>query len=124
LHLPHAAHVLCVGNLIFVVLSLPVPWHFVVVDLDADGDGAKYRASELIEWKWTFKEDDSNERLVEATSNIFDPALIAGILSSWVSMLDPEFLRLELKKEADIHCCQIAESFTEFNDDQWLVKWP
>jgi hypothetical protein len=58
-----------------------------VVDIDADGDGAKYWVSDLIEWRW--KGPTSWERLVEETSDEWDPALIPGILSSWVSMLDP-----------------------------------
>lgn len=70
-------------------LTTGFKWHFIVVDLDADGDGAKYWVSEVIEWRWKTKRGPtSSERLVEATSDDCDPALIAGILSSWVSMLD------------------------------------
>ncbi|KAF8706299.1 hypothetical protein AX14_013811 [Amanita brunnescens Koide BX004] len=60
-------------------------WHFIVVDLYADGDGAEYWVSELIEWK-TMRSSTSKEHLVEGISDESDPALIAGILSSWVSM--------------------------------------
>ena len=64
------------------------------MDLDADGGGAKYWVSELIEWKIQ-RGATSRERLVEGS----DPALIAGILSSWVSMLYPV---VSSKKEANI----------------------
>ena len=64
-----------------------VKWRFVVVELGADGDGAKYWVSDLIEWKW--KADSTAKPLVEETSDEFDPALIPGILSTWVSMLRP-----------------------------------
>ena len=53
-------------------------WHFVVVDLDTDGDGAKYWVSELIEWT----RDPTTDKLSLV------PALIAGILSTWVSLND------------------------------------
>ena len=66
-----------------------------MVDLNDDGDGAKYWISELIEWK-TKRGPASRKRLVEGTSDESDPALIAGILSSWVSVFDP--LRLESKE--------------------------
>ncbi|KAJ3518147.1 hypothetical protein NMY22_g13815 [Coprinellus aureogranulatus] len=83
-------------------LTTGFKWHFVVVDLDADGDGAKYWVSELIEWKWKNKQGPaSRERLVEETSDESDPAFIASILSSW-----------------------IPDSFTEFNGDQWFVQMP
>jgi len=62
-------------------------WHFIVVDLNTDGDGAQYWVSELIEWK-TKRGGTSRERFVQATSDESDPALVAGILSSWVSMND------------------------------------
>ena len=65
-------------------LTTGIMWHFVVVDLDADGNGAKYWVSELIEWKWK-RGPTLRERLVEENSDESDPALIAGILSSWVS---------------------------------------
>ncbi|KAF8716601.1 hypothetical protein AX14_012294 [Amanita brunnescens Koide BX004] len=32
-------------------LTTGIKWHFIVVDLNADGDGAEYWVSELIEWK-------------------------------------------------------------------------
>jgi len=92
LYLLHVAYILCAGNLTFVVLSRPV-------SSEADGDGAKYWVSELIEWK-TKRSSTSRERLVKGTSDGSDPALIAGILSSWVSMLDPV---VSSKKEADVH---------------------
>ncbi|KAG8902133.1 hypothetical protein FRB99_004820 [Tulasnella sp. 403] len=83
-------------------LTTGFKWHFVVVDLDAAGNGAKYWVTELIEWKWKTKRSPTSwERLVEETSDDSDPALIAGILSSWIS-----------------------ESFTEFNGDQWFVRRP
>ncbi|KAF8632500.1 hypothetical protein AX17_004824 [Amanita inopinata Kibby_2008] len=56
--------------------------------------------SELIEWK-TKRSSTSRERLVEGTSDEPDPALIAGILSSW-----------------------IPESFAEFNGDKWFFQQP
>lgn len=67
-------------------LTTGFKWHFVAVDLDTDGDGAKYWVSDLIEWRW---QPGSKERVIEETSDAFDPALIAGILSSWVSTLGP-----------------------------------
>ncbi|KAG9317915.1 hypothetical protein JVU11DRAFT_2147 [Chiua virens] len=83
-------------------LTTGIKWHFVVVDLNADSDGAKSWVSELIEWKWKTKRGPiSRERLVEETSDESDPALIAGILSSW-----------------------IPESFVEFDGDQWFVQQP
>ncbi|KAK2467650.1 hypothetical protein APHAL10511_000505 [Amanita phalloides] len=81
-------------------LTTGIKWHFIAVDLDADSDGAKYWVSELIEWK-TKRSPTSRERLVEGTADESDPALIAGILSSW-----------------------IPESFVEFNDDQWFFRQP
>ncbi|KAM6496492.1 hypothetical protein JOM56_006965 [Amanita muscaria] len=81
-------------------LTTGIKWHFIVVDLDADGDGAEYWVSELIEWK-TKRSSTSRERLVEGTSDEFDPALIAGILSSW-----------------------IPESFAEFIGDKWFFQQP
>ncbi len=81
-------------------LTTGFKWHFIVVDLDADGDGAKYWVSELIEWK-TMRSSTSRERLVGGTFDESDPALIAGILSSWVSMLDPV---VSSKNEADVNC--------------------
>ena len=101
-------------------LTTGIKWHFIVVDLNADGDGAEYWVSEVIEWK-TKRSLTSRERLVEGTSDESDPALIAGILSSWVSMLDP---LVSLKKEADVHCFQIPESFVEFNGDKWFSRLP
>jgi len=62
-------------------------WHFIVVDLNTDGDGAQYWVSELIEWK-TKRGATSRERFAQATSDEFDPALVAGILSTWVSTND------------------------------------
>ena len=91
---------LCRKSHIRGALTTGIKWHFIVVDLDADGDGATYWVSELIEWK-TKRSSTSRERLVEGTSDESDPALIAGILSSWVSMLDPV---VSSKKEIDIHC--------------------
>ena len=91
---------LCRKSHIRGALTTGIKWHFIVVDLDADGDGATYWVSELIEWK-TKRSSASRERLVEGTSDESDPALIAGILSSWVSMLDPV---VSSKKEIDIHC--------------------
>jgi hypothetical protein len=67
-------------------LTTGLKWHFIVVDLNADGDGATYWVSEPIEWKWKTKRGPASlERFVEDTSDESDPALIAGILSSWVS---------------------------------------
>jgi hypothetical protein len=105
---PHLRGALTTGN----------KWVFVTVAIDADHDGAKYYVSEPIGWSCMIKEN-SDERLVETTSNRDDPALIAGILSSWVSMLD---LVVSSTGEADVHFCQIPESFLEFNGDQWFVK--
>jgi hypothetical protein len=69
-------------------LTTGIKWHFVVVDLDTDGDGAKYWVSEPIEWRWKDKGGPTSiERIVEETSDESDPALIAGILSSWVSYI-------------------------------------
>ena len=58
-----------------------------MVDLNADGDGAKYWISEPIEWK-TKRGPASGEHLVEGTCDESHPALIAGIFSSWASMFD------------------------------------
>jgi hypothetical protein len=69
-------------------------WHFVVVDLDTDGDGAKYWVSELIEWLKAanpFRRGLSRELSVESQSDESEPALIAGILSTWVSLNDLVF---------------------------------
>ncbi|KAJ3514497.1 hypothetical protein NMY22_g14712 [Coprinellus aureogranulatus] len=83
-------------------LTTGFKWHFIVVDLDADGDGAKYWVSELIEWKWKNKQGPTHrERLVEETSDESDPAFIASILSSW-----------------------IPDSFTEFKGDKWFDQMP
>ena len=60
-------------------------WHFVVVDLDANGDDAKPWVSQVIEWRCP----DHREPILEETSDWHDPAFIAGILASWVSMLGP-----------------------------------
>ncbi|KAF8625256.1 hypothetical protein AX15_005478 [Amanita polypyramis BW_CC] len=79
-------------------LTTGMKCHFIAVDLDADSNGAKYWVSELIEWK-TKQSSTSRERLVEGTSDEFDPALIAGILSSW-----------------------IPESFVEFNGNLWFLS--
>lgn len=101
LFLFHATHVLCVGK--YHIRGAPTTgfkWHFIIVDPDADGDGAKYWVSELIEWKIK-RSSTSRERPVEGTSDESDPALVAGILSSWVSMLDPVVFS---KKEADVYC--------------------
>jgi hypothetical protein len=100
-----------------------IKWYFIIVNLNADGAGAKYWISELIEWK-TKRRPASKERLVEGTSDESDPALIAGILSSWVSMFDHVVSSTESKKKANIHCCQIPESFAQFNGDQWFVQQP
>ena len=66
-------------------LTTSIKWYFVMVDLNADGDGAKYWISELIEWKTK----RGQERLVEGTSDESNLARVAGMLSSWVSMFDP-----------------------------------
>lgn len=71
-------------------LTTGLKWQFVVVDLDTDGDGAKYWLSDPIGWRWKVKwnkSDQSETCSIEETSDESDPALIAGILSSWVSML-------------------------------------
>jgi hypothetical protein len=67
-------------------LTTGMKWHFIAVDIDANNDGAKYWVSELIEWR-TKRSSTSGEFIVEGTDDDSDPALIAGILSSWVNML-------------------------------------
>lgn len=70
-------------------LTTGLKWQFVVVDLDTDGDGAKYWLSDPIGWRWKVKwnkSDQSETCSIEETSDESDPALIAGILSSWVSI--------------------------------------
>ncbi|KAG5640519.1 hypothetical protein DXG03_008229, partial [Asterophora parasitica] len=57
-------------------------WHFIAMDLDADGEGAKYWVSQLVQWR-TQQSPTSSEQIVEPTDNASDPALIAAILSSW-----------------------------------------
>ena len=62
-------------------------WLFIVVDIDADGDGASYWISDVLEWRVNSK------GTFEFSTEEGNPALIAGILGSWVSMntviLDP-----------------------------------
>jgi hypothetical protein len=71
-------------------LTTGIKWYFVVVDLDPNGDSAESCVSDLIEWRWNIKRGPtSKERIVEETSDEVDPALIAGILSIQVSILDP-----------------------------------
>lgn len=84
-------------------LTTGIKWHFIVVDLNADDDGATYWVSEPIKWRWETKRGPaSRERIIEETSDEFDLALIAGILSSWVS-LSAQFLPFWMK-EADVYC--------------------
>lgn len=96
-------------------------WHFIVVDIDDDGDGAKYWVSEMIEWK--AKLGPSTGRLVTATSDESDPALIAGILSSWVSTQDSKSSVIWVDKAIG-RCSQIQQSFERFEGDQWFVMRP
>jgi hypothetical protein len=64
-----------------------IKWYFIVVDLNTYDGGAMYWVSEPIEWRWKTKRGPaSRECIIEETSDEFDPALIAGILSSWVSL--------------------------------------
>jgi len=79
-----------------------IKWYFIVVDLNTYDGGAMYWVSEPIEWRWKTKRGPaSRECIIEETSDEFDPALIAGILSSWV-----------------------PESFTKFGGDQWFIQHP
>ena len=84
---PHRSFFLLSKSHIRGALTTGDKWHFIVVDLNADGDGAQYWLSELIEWK-TKRGGTSRERFAQATSDESDPALVAGILSSWVSTND------------------------------------
>ncbi|KAJ3566765.1 hypothetical protein NP233_g6796 [Leucocoprinus birnbaumii] len=76
--------------------SLQANWIFLTVDLDKKGEGTTYWASEVVEWSPVFKGDAT----VPITSNRDGPAVIAGILSSWVS-----------------------DSYSEFDGDQWFYKF-
>lgn len=78
---------MCRKSHIHGALTTGIKWHFIAVDLNADGDGAKYWVSEPIEWRTKQNPTSMNsECLVEGTSDECDPVLIAGILSSWVNM--------------------------------------
>ena len=59
-------------------------WVFLAVDINSEGEGATYWTSEVIEWRSECV-STSLYVTVPATSNRYDPALITGILSSWVS---------------------------------------
>ena len=84
-------------------LTTGFKWRFIVVDLNANDDGATYWVSVPIEWKWKTKLGPASvESVIEDTSDESDPALIAGILSSWVSFT-VQFLPFWMK-EADAHC--------------------
>ncbi|EAU91843.1 hypothetical protein CC1G_04610 [Coprinopsis cinerea okayama7 len=73
-------------------------WIFLAVNLDREGEGATYWESEVVGWR---TENMASDVTVPVTSNRYDPALIAGILSSWV-----------------------PNSFSEFDGDQWFYKSP
>ncbi|KAG6916683.1 hypothetical protein DXG01_005805 [Tephrocybe rancida] len=73
-------------------------WIFLAVDLDSGGEGATYWESEVVGWR---TEDAALNVTVPVTSNRYDPAVIAGILSSWV-----------------------PNSFSEFDGDKWFYKSP
>ncbi|KAF9471553.1 hypothetical protein BDN70DRAFT_901259 [Pholiota conissans] len=73
-------------------------WIFLAVDLDSGGEGATYWESEVVEWR---TEDVATDVTIPVTSNRYDPAVISGILSSWV-----------------------LNSFSEFDGDQWFYKSP
>ncbi|KAF8173456.1 hypothetical protein BJ912DRAFT_859303, partial [Pholiota molesta] len=75
-------------------------WIFLAVDLDSGGEGATYWQSEVVEWR-TVLSEEALDVTVPATSDRYDPAVIAGILSSWV-----------------------PNSFSEFNGDEWFGKFP
>jgi hypothetical protein len=96
-------------------LTTGIKWYFVVVDLNADSDGAKYWISELIKWK-TKRGPASRERLVEGTSDESDPALISGILSSWVSMFDPVVSSTRVKERGQ---CSLLSDSRELCGVQW-----
>ncbi|KAI0723064.1 hypothetical protein C8Q76DRAFT_794042 [Earliella scabrosa] len=70
-------------------------WLFIVVDINADGDGASYWISDVLEWRVNSK------GTFEFSTEEGNPALIAGILGSW-----------------------IQRSFQEFNGDEWFFKVP
>ena len=77
---PRRSHPMISKSHIRGALTTGSKWHFVVVDLDTDGDGAKYLVSRLIEIpgrSWDYIPDKSS----------LTPALIAGILSTWVSLV-------------------------------------
>jgi len=73
-------------------------WIFLAVDLDSGGEGATYWQSEVVEWR---KNDATTDVTIPVTSDRYDPAVTAGILSSWV-----------------------PSSFSEFDGDQWFYKSP
>lgn len=70
-------------------LTTGFQWCFIALDLNDNGDGATYSISELLEWKCPVTVDPEGVRAprVEPTSDMYDPALIAGILSTWVRLL-------------------------------------
>ncbi|KAF6744292.1 hypothetical protein DFP72DRAFT_1095284 [Ephemerocybe angulata] len=63
-------------------LTTGIKWHFVAVDLNADKDGAKYWASEVIQ----FIPPPANGSLPET-----DTSLIAAVLSEWIQHSFEEF---------------------------------
>ena len=72
-------------------LTTGYEWYFVVVDVNTNNDGAKYWVSEKIIWYWSTEKSAPYRKLViEETSCERDPALVAGILSSWVSLPHPD----------------------------------
>jgi len=73
-------------------------WIFLAVDLDGEGEGATYWVSEVIGWR-SERISESLDWSVPVTSNRYDPALISGVLSSWM-----------------------LNSFSKFNDDEWFFK--
>jgi len=80
------------------VLTTGDKWMFIAVDLDGEGEGATYWRSEVIEWR-SRRIAESRDVTVPVTSDWDDPALICGILSSWV-----------------------PNSFSKFNGDEWFSK--
>ncbi|KAG5640518.1 hypothetical protein DXG03_008228 [Asterophora parasitica] len=60
-------------------LTTGFEWCFIIVDLDADSEGAKYWVSQVIVWM-TEQSKTSSELIVEPTDKASDPALIAAIL--------------------------------------------
>lgn len=68
-------------------------WIFLAVEIDSKGEGATSWESEVVRWRTKSLAMDFT---VPATSDRYDPAVIAGILSSWVSpVIRPNAVKLD-----------------------------